>query len=143
MHSVSISHSFQVPAERLWALLADFSNLDWYSPAEHVEAVGSGIGQIRRISMPGMPGPVEEQLRELDPQRRHLRYHLLENDIITMLDYEVSMTVSAEDDESARIDLEAGFSSVRGDIDPQIMLGVVKDTYTAMFTDLDTHFAST
>ena len=47
MHIIKVERELKVPIEKLWALVSDFSNLSWYSPAEKIEKLGSGIGEIR------------------------------------------------------------------------------------------------
>ena len=69
MHVIEVERELNVPIEELWSLVADFSNLSWYPTAEKVEKIGEGIGEIRRITMPGMPTAIEERLMELDPQQ--------------------------------------------------------------------------
>ena len=93
MHTFNVERQLNVPIEKLWALVSDFSNLSWYSPAEKVEKVGNGIGEIRRITMPGMPAAIEERLLELEPQQHRLVYEVLENDINIMQDYTVTASL--------------------------------------------------
>lgn len=62
------------PAERVWALLADFGNIQAWWPRSgglHIERVvieGEGIGMVRHIHNHGVPTPASERLDLLDPQ---------------------------------------------------------------------------
>ncbi len=40
VHTIKVERELNVPIEKLWSLVSDFSNLSWYSPAEKVEKVG-------------------------------------------------------------------------------------------------------
>ena len=41
MHEIIAEKTLSAPLDRVWALVADFSNLDWYEPAEKVERIAS------------------------------------------------------------------------------------------------------
>jgi hypothetical protein len=62
------------PAARVWALLADFGNIQAWWPRdsalqiERVELEGEGIGMVRHIYNHGMPQCASERLDLLDPQ---------------------------------------------------------------------------
>jgi hypothetical protein len=62
------------PAPRVWALLADFGNIQAWWPRdsalqiERVELEGEGIGMVRHIYNHGVPQCASERLDLLDPQ---------------------------------------------------------------------------
>lgn len=62
------------PAEQVWALLADFGNIQAWWPRtgslkiERVELEGEGIGMVRHIYNQGAPQCASERLELLDPQ---------------------------------------------------------------------------
>jgi len=65
---------FAAPAEQVWALLADFGNIQAWWPREgalqieRVEREGEGIGMVRHIYNQGVPQCASERLDLLDPQ---------------------------------------------------------------------------
>lgn len=113
--------------------MSDFANLDWFDGAERVEAVGEGIGQVRRIFMPGMDAPVEEKLLALDAQRHSFEYAVLEGGMNVMRDYRVVASLSDNGAGGTLARWEAAFSgvSVEG-VNPQDMIDVMQGTYAGM-----------
>ena len=137
MHTFKVERELNVSIEKLWALVSDFSNLSWYSPAEKVEKVGSGIGEIRRIIMPGMPTAIEERLLELDPKQHQLVYEVLENEINIMQDYTVTASLRSASSTSTTALWHGQFSGITGDLEPQMMIDVMTDTYGSMLTEME------
>lgn len=66
------------PADRVWALLADFGAIERWWPADgpapivRVELEGCGVGMVRRIHNAGAARPVDERLDLSDPAERRL-----------------------------------------------------------------------
>ena len=137
MHLIKVERELKVPIEKLWALVSDFSNLSWYSPAEKIEKLGSGIGEIRRITMPGIPTAIEERLLELDPLQHRLVYTVLENEINIMQDYTVEASLRSAGDASTVALWQGQFSGVAGDLEPQIMIDIMTETYVSMLTEME------
>ena len=40
MHKIHVERELQVPLQKLWPIVRDFSNLSWFQAAEKVERVG-------------------------------------------------------------------------------------------------------
>ena len=137
MHTFKVERELNVPIEKLWALVSDFSNLSWYSPAEKVEKVGSGVGEIRRITMPGMPTAIEERLLALDPKQHQLVYEVLENEINIMQGYTVEASLRSTGSASTLALWHGQFSGITGDLEPQMMIDIMSDTYTSMLTEME------
>ena len=137
MRIIHVERELQVPLQKLWSLVQDFSNLSWFQAAERVDKVGAGVGEIRRITMPGLPVPIEEQLLEIDPQRHRIKYQVLENDINIMQNYTVEATLSPCGDNSTTAVWHGSFSGVSGDVDPQVMIDLMTSTYDAMLAELE------
>lgn len=137
MHTIHVERQLHVPLQKLWPLVQDFSNLSWFQAAEKVERVGAGVGEIRRISMPGLPQPIEEQLLEIEPQRHRIKYRVLENDINIMQDYTVEATLSRSADNITTAVWHGSFSGVSGDVDPLVMIELMTSTYDAMLAELE------
>ena len=76
MAEVTLSAELEAPAAAVWALLADFGNIERWWPAdgpiqiERVENEGSGVGMIRHIHNKGIPGFISERLDLVDPATR-------------------------------------------------------------------------
>lgn len=114
-------------------MVSDFANLDWFEGATRVEPVGEGIGQVRRIYMPGMDEPVEEKLLALDNERHSLEYAVLEGGMNVMRDYRVVASLSDAGDGRTQARWEAAFSGVAAEgVSPEDMIGVMQGTYEGM-----------
>ena len=73
MIKVNIEKELDAPVSKVWELLENFGNLDWYPGWERIEVIGSGIGMTRRIHMTGMD-PIDESLETMDPASRSFSY---------------------------------------------------------------------
>jgi uncharacterized protein YndB with AHSA1/START domain len=73
MSEICTSKIIEAPAEAVWALLADFGNIEAWWPndgdirIEQVEVEGHGIGMVRHIKNAGVEKRVSERLDYLDP----------------------------------------------------------------------------
>jgi hypothetical protein len=128
-----VEKTLDAPLDRVWALLADFSNLDWYEGAERVEAVGQGIGQIRRVFIPGMASPVEEQLLASDADHYRLEYQVLDGGSNILRDYRVIATLRDAGAGRTLARWNAAFSGVTVEgVKAQDMAGTLRDVYAGM-----------
>lgn len=132
-----MEQDIDAPLDAVWALVADFANLDWFGGAERVEKVGEGTGQVRRIYMPGMDEPVEEELLAIDPGNHRLEYAVLEGGPNIMRDYRVVATLAAAGEGRTHAHWEATFSgvSVEG-VEPADMIRVMRDAYAGMLQEI-------
>ena len=55
MVKVSIEREFDAPADKLWAMLANFGDISWIPAIETVVLEGEGVGMIRHVTTPGLP----------------------------------------------------------------------------------------
>jgi hypothetical protein len=133
MYEFTVEKTVDAPVDAMWALVSDFANLDWFDGAARVEKSGEGIGQRRRIYMPGSDDPVEEELLALNDDDRTLEYAVHEGGVNIMRDYRV--IASLADAGAGRCDArwQASFSgvSVEG-VEPDMMVAVMSDTYDKM-----------
>ncbi len=137
MHTIEVEKELQAPLVELWELVADFSNLSWYKPAEKVEKTGDGIGEIRRIRMAGLPAPIEEQLLAIDHQQHTIEYKVLENAVNIMQDYRVVASLKPAGEHKTIALWRGQFRGVSGDVDPQLMIDTLTSTYLAMLQDME------
>lgn len=114
-------------------MVSDFANLDWFDGAERVEQVGEGIGQVRRIFMPGAEQPVEEQLLALDGNRHSFEYAVLEGAVNVMQDYRVVASLENAEEGKTLARWEASFSGIAVDgLEPDTMIAAMSDMYGGM-----------
>lgn len=75
MLEVHVSREWDIPAERVWDLLADFGDISWADGIDRVEVVGDGVGMARLIYMADMP-PIEEVLTSRDAEAMTFSYDI-------------------------------------------------------------------
>lgn len=73
MIEVDVVKELDAPVSRVWELLENFGNLDWYPGWDSIEVIGSGIGMTRRIHMTGMD-PIDEILESMDAASMSFSY---------------------------------------------------------------------
>ena len=133
MYEFTVEKTVDAPVEAMWALVSDFANLDWFDGADRVEKSGEGIGQRRRIYMPGSDDPVEEELLALDEGARRLEYAVHEGGVNIMRDYRVVASLADAGAGRCHAIWQASFSGVSMDgVEPEMMVGVMSDTYDKM-----------
>ena len=87
--------------------------------------------------MPGIPTAIEERLLELDPLQHRLVYTVLENEINIMQGYTVEASLRSASDASTVALWHGQFSGVAGDLEPQIMIDIMTETYVSMLTEME------
>lgn len=78
MSTMTVSKHIGAPAEKVWAILADFANVDWIPVAGEVSVEGDGPGMRRLIGGSGST-PVAETLLWIKPEQKALSYEIADN----------------------------------------------------------------
>ncbi len=73
MVEVRIEREFDVDADRVWAILADFADISWIPSIEKVELEGEGVGMVRHVTAPGM-AVLHERMDAIDHDKMILDY---------------------------------------------------------------------
>ncbi len=102
MVEAKVEHEFEVGADRLWAILADFGNVDWVPGVEKVELEGEGVGMIRHITVPVFP-PLHERMDAIDHERMVLDYSIPAVEYLQVKDYTARAEVFALEGERCRV----------------------------------------
>lgn len=76
-HLVITKHIDAAPAT-VWAIVADFGDVDWIPITGDVEVEGEGVG-MRRLIHGGGSTPVAETMTTLNPDRMELGYSIADN----------------------------------------------------------------
>lgn len=133
IYTFKVEKTLAAPRDKVWSVVADFSNLDWFGGAERVEQVGEGVGQVRRIFMPGMEHPVEEKLLALDAGSYSIEYQVLEGAVNVLKDYRVVASLEDCGDGETLARWDASFSGVAAEgVEPEGMIAVMTDMYDGM-----------
>jgi len=91
MSAVTVTRAIDLPADQVWALVADFGDTRWMPGPPQVEVVGSGPGMERRIV--GPEKTIHERLESLDASSRTLVYTIPVNVPFPVTDYRATMRV--------------------------------------------------
>lgn len=134
MHEFTVEKTVDAPLAGMWQVVADFANLDWFAGVERAEAVGGpGVGQVRRLFMPGAEHPVEEKLLALDPASHTLEYTVLAGPVNILQDYHVTASLQDVGEGRTKAVWQASFSGVAVEsVRPEDMVQVMRDTYDGM-----------
>jgi hypothetical protein len=85
-----VKKTLDVPAGRLWKLVADFADISWM-PGVDAEIRGEGPGMVR--VMGGGDAGVHEQLESIDEAGRRLTYTIPKNNPLPLASYRATMIV--------------------------------------------------
>lgn len=104
----------KAPPAKVWALLADFCSIAKWNPGiVKCEATqGSEVGSVRTLSVGKADGPqIIEELQMIDPAQMTLKYKITKTDvsILPVATYASWMTVTANDDGSAKVTWKGAF----------------------------------
>jgi len=102
MVEVSIEREFEVSAEKLWAILADFADISWIPGIEKVKIEGEGVGMIRHVTAPGLP-QLHERMDAIDHEKMILDYSVPEVAFIQAKNYSARARVFALQGERCRL----------------------------------------
>jgi hypothetical protein len=93
MVEVSIEREFDVDAEALWAMLANFGDISWIPSIEKVELEGDGVGMIRHVTAPGLP-QLHERMDAIDHEQMILDYSVPEVAYLRVKNYRARARVT-------------------------------------------------
>jgi len=105
----SVIHDVALPAAKLWVVIEDFGNISWAPGIERVEVIGSGIGTIRRLHMPGLAEPIDEQLLSIDAASMTMHYAIPRGLPMPLDDYTARARLEKLSETQTRIHWEGDF----------------------------------
>jgi hypothetical protein len=110
MTKVEVSGTVAAPAAKVWALVRDFGGIaKWAGPMlQNLSVEGSGIGAVRRASLPGGLS-LAERLEALDEKGRSLSYSIVEKSPIPVKSYLSTMRVVETGPNECRLDWTSRF----------------------------------
>ncbi|CAA0089743.1 Uncharacterised protein [Zhongshania aliphaticivorans] len=103
MVEVHLAREFNVPAAEVWALLADFGDINWAPGIDKIEVIGGGIGMTRRLHIKGMD-PIDEVLTAQDHQAMSFAYDIPRGVPMPVSNYSANAQVTALDGKRCRVD---------------------------------------
>lgn len=94
MAAVTVKRTLDVPADRVWRLVADFGDTSWMPGPPDAKLVGSGPGMERQIPA-GPDKVIRERLESVDEANRTLVYSIPENVPFPVKAYRATMRVTS------------------------------------------------
>jgi len=120
MPEINVSQEINAPAAKVWALIADYGDIQAWWPKEgpvqiaRVENEGQGVGMIRHIYNHGFPEPISEQLDYLDPEMNTWKLSIVRRMPPGMIAYSATGNIVETDSSSCRVDYKGVFSTDPG-----------------------------
>ena len=102
MVEVSIEREFDVKAERIWNMLANFADISWIPALEKVELEGEGVGMVRHVTAQGLP-QLHERLDAIDHENMILDYSVPEVEFLKAKNYTGRAQVFKLDGDRCRV----------------------------------------
>ncbi|MEX3785772.1 SRPBCC family protein [Paraburkholderia sp. BR14374] len=141
MFDIKVHHDFKFPKETIFALLADFGNIEGWWPTNHPEHAiekvineGSGMGMTRHIYNVGFPNPISERLDWIDPERFEYKLSVTHKQPVDMIEY--SAVARFEDIEGGcRMHYHSNFLTSSGK--PDESDAFLRGAYLFMFEGLE------
>lgn len=111
MTTVTVTDTFDHPADKVWPVVSDFAGIHQYMRGlEPAEVRGSGLGQDRVLAMPG--GSVVERLTWFDPAALAYSYTIIEGPL--PFDRYVATVKLTADGERTHIEWQGNFVPAGG-----------------------------
>ena len=140
MVRIDYQRELPFPAERVWALLEDFGNMQWAPGIKRVEHIGEGIGMTRRLHMDGMD-PIDEVLEAQDPATMTYSYSIPRGIPLPVTDYLASARIEALEEGRCRAHWSCQCTPTDSSISAEELEGMMKGTYTLLLDMVETFLA--
>lgn len=113
MTKVKVSGTINAPADKVWKLVGNFSELDTFVEAvSNCTSAGSGTGTVRTLTLED-GGKVKEKLDSLDHDKRTLTYSILDSPM-PITNYTGTMQVRELEDGQSEFTWSSTFETAEG-----------------------------
>jgi hypothetical protein len=137
MVEVKLVRDLAFPAERVWAVLEDFGNMEWAMGPPRVEVIGSGEGMTRRILMEGME-PIDEVLEFMDSANKTYCYTIPRGLPLPLEDYRSTARVEVNPAGNARVHWSCQCTPTDKSMTEAEAEALMQATYNALLDSLET-----
>lgn len=141
MAKIDFQRDLPFPAERVWALLEDFGNMQWAPGVKRVELIGEGVGMTRRLFMDGMD-PIDEVLESQDRSSMSYQYSIPKGIPLPVTDYLASARIEAIDPDQCRAYWSCQCTPTDDTMSTEQLEDMMRGTYT-MLLDMVENFLAT
>ncbi len=125
------------PAQRVWALLEDFGNMQWAPGVKQVELIGTGIGMTRRLHMDGME-PIDEVLETQDPATMSFSYSIPQGLPLPVTDYVAGARIESTGDDSCRVHWHGSCTPTDPEMSVADLEAMLHSTYNMLLDMVET-----
>lgn len=137
MTKVKVSGTINAPADKVWRLVGNFSELDTFVEAvTNCTSAGSGTGAVRTLTLED-GSKVKEKLDSLDHDKRTLTYSILESPM-PINSYTGTMQVRHQEDGQSEFTWSSTFEAAEGTEDD--MQSALKGLYSQGVEGLQNKF---
>jgi uncharacterized protein YndB with AHSA1/START domain len=136
MPELKVNRDFDAAAEKVWALLVNFGDIQawWPTQLERVDVEGQGPGMIRHMYTGGFEHPVSERLDSLDHDNMTIRLSIIGEMPAGMTEYRATGTLTRTGTDSCSIEYRSEFQ-VEDNMEDAAS-GFLLGAYEAMFKGL-------
>jgi len=141
MLQIETYQDLDAPAGMVWALLADFADIELWWPTddevvmiERVELEGEGVGQIRHIYNRGFSTAVSERLDYQDPENLSYKLSIVGDRPAGLLSYQATGWIEPLPDDRCRLNYRGEFTTLPGQA--QEAEAFLRAAYALMFKGL-------
>lgn len=97
------------PADKVWAVIGNFSDWSWHPAIEKTEATGNAVDATRVLTLKG-GGKINEKLLKRDDSKRTMQYEITEVDVKVLPVNQYSSTVTVtEDGGKSKVEWKSAF----------------------------------
>ena len=137
MPAIEFQRELGFPAERVWALLEDFGNMQWAPGVKRTELIGEGIGMTRRLHMDGME-PIDEVLETQDPATMSFSYSIPRGLPLPVTDYVAGARIESIDSDSCRVHWHGSCTPTDPDMPGAELETMLHSTYNLLLDMVET-----
>jgi hypothetical protein len=130
------------PPEKVWALLADFTNLQWLpGPSKVTEGLHDGYpARVLHFEEGTGVDPIVEYLFSVDPQSMRLEYGVVRNPFVPVDGYRAEVNLCVSDKGSA-LRFTGRFERPEDPEDPEQVEQMLLGAYQLMTTSIDAYLS--
>ncbi len=108
MGAIRVKEEINVPAERLWRLVADFGNVPWIPGGEAARTEGTGPGMVRILG--AGDAEIRERLEQMNEAERTIVYTIPSGVPLPIRDYRSTMQVRGISGAASELDWSCTFA---------------------------------
>ncbi len=141
MVEAKLVRELDFPAQRVWAVLEDFGNMEWAMGPPKVEVIGTGEGMTRRTLMEGMD-PIDEVLERMDSAAMTLSYTIPRGLPLPLTDYRSTARVEASATGNAIVHWSCECTPTDDSMSEADAEALMQGTYNALLDSLEAFLRS-